>query len=168
MGCLEMRVSKETAGPALKALIAANVHRFLPQYERLTAGHLGDPNRAGVFRDVVDGITVSTVNHITVRAPVIESRLTWELKHPLWVLNVTERRRLDEDGAFIKSAPYDINLDGDLVEAGRFCILPRELFLGALRSDGWSAAGVTIERLRWLDTPYSRDGRVASSLIRFL
>jgi hypothetical protein len=54
-----------------------------------------------------------------------------------------------------------VALSGDLLEGARFLHIPRELFVHALRADGWSAANVTLEQLRWLDVapPELRDLR---------
>jgi hypothetical protein len=46
-----------------------------------------------------------------------------------------------------------VTLVGDLVDAVQFLDIPRELFLEALRSDGWSSAQIVLEQLRWFNIP---------------
>ena len=74
------------------------------------------------------------------------------MTHPAWALSFIERRRL-EGTAFVRSAPYQVSLTGDLVDAARFLGIPRLLFVEALRADGWSPASIVVEQLRWFDIP---------------
>lgn len=144
-------MKKTIAGPSLRALAAAAIGRNLFQLNdgRGTA----DYSRSGSLREEVKAITVFTYNQITVLPPEVKSRLTWEITHPLWTLSFIERRLLDEDGQFVRSAPHQVCLEGDLVEAARFLDIPKELFLDALRADSWSHADTMIEKLRWPSIP---------------
>jgi len=155
------------AGPTLKALVAASMARLLIQKAEAFSGAIGDPARPGVYREEVDGVTLTTTNFVNVVEDDVESRLTWEIAHPLWTLRFSERRML-ESGSFEKAAPYSAALEGDLIDAARFLGLPRELFFGALRADGWTAAQIAIERLRWLDLPYARSGSTLNVILRLL
>jgi hypothetical protein len=105
----------------------------------------------------VKDVTVFTYNEITVLPPDVKSRLTWELTHPRWTLSFVERRMLDGEGDFVKSAPHQVHLEGDLVEAARFLDIPKELFIDALRADGWSHADIIVEKLRWPSIPMLRE-----------
>jgi hypothetical protein len=98
----------------------------------------------------------------------VESRLTWEIKHSLWVLSITDRRLLTDDGSFVRSAPFEASLEGDMVDAARFLQLPRELFFMALRGDGWTSTELTIEQLRWIDGPYVVENHKANAILRLL
>ena len=150
-------MNRTIAGPTLRALASAAVGRLLVQ---LDGGQsIADYSRSGVLKDEVDGVTVRTSNVITVEPPDVQSRLTWEIEHELWALRFTERRALGEDGIFVKTAPHQVILEGDLTEAARYLGIPRELFYEALRADGWSHAAITIEALRWLKIPYFWDQR---------
>ena len=53
----------------------------------------------------------------------------------------------------MRSAPYQVTLVGDLVDAVQFLDIPRDLFIEALRSDGWSSAQIVLEQLRWFNIP---------------
>jgi hypothetical protein len=116
----------------------------------------------------VNGVIVVTTNHITVRPPTVESRLNWEIKHPLWSINIMERREVSLDGTSRRAVPNEVLLEGDLLDAARYFSIPREMFFGALRGDGWSQAQVTVERLRWLNVPYVQEHPATPSVIRFL
>jgi hypothetical protein len=146
-----------SAGPTLRALVAATVNRMLLQSRPPFDRGLGDPRRSGVFRDEVNGVALTTTNHVNVLDCDVESRLVWELTNPLWTLKFVERRRLEQDGSFERVAPYEVSLEGDLIDAARFLRLPRELFFSAVGGDGWTKAEITIEGLRWLDLPYGYD-----------
>src|SRR5262249_29140434 len=89
-------------------------------------------------------------NVISVEPPEIHSRVTWEIRNPSWSLVFTERRRFNL-GKFERYGPYQVALSGDLVESARFLNIPKELFLLALRADGWTSSGIILEQLRWLD-----------------
>lgn len=149
------KVKKTIAGPSLRALVAAAIGRNLIQLD--DGRGLADYSRSGSLREEVHGVTIVTFNVITVVPPDVVSRLTWQINHPLWTLSFTERRALDEDGMFVKSAPHQAWLEGDLANAAAFLGIPRELFLDALRADGWSHSDVIIEKLRWLSVPFGRE-----------
>lgn len=148
-------MKKTIAGPSMRALVAAAVGRNLVQL----SDERGPPDysRSGSLREEVKDITVLTYNLITVVPPDVLSRLTWEITHPMWNLSFTERRMLAEEGVFLKSAPHQVHLEGDLVEAARFLGIAKELFLDALRADGWSHAAIMIEKLRWPSIPMLRE-----------
>lgn len=148
-------VKKTIAGPTLRALAAAAVDRLLIQLD--DGSGLADYSRSGTLRDEISGVTLTTSNVITVEPPAVASKLTWEIIHPRWVLTFTERRMLGDGGNFTKSGPQQLWLEGDLVEAARFLDIPRELFLEALRADGFRHSAIVIEKLRWLNVAYVRD-----------
>lgn len=137
------------AGPSLRALVAAAIGRLFLQLE--VGGPL-DYSVSGERAEERYGLTLAWSNVISVEPPEVHSRLTWEVTHPAWALSFIERRRL-EGTAFVRSAPYQVSLTGDLVEATRFLAIPRLLFIEALRSDGWSPASIVVEQLRWFDIP---------------
>lgn len=137
------------AGPSLRALVAAAIGRLFLQLE--VGGPL-DYSVSGERAEERYGLTLAWSNVISVEPPEVHSRLTWEVTHPAWALSFIERRRL-EGTAFVRSAPYQVSLTGDLVEAARFLAIPRLLFIEALRSDGWSPASIVVEQLRWFDIP---------------
>lgn len=141
-------LDKRIAGPSLNALAAAAIGRVWVQLDVGADPH--DYSMSGVWSGEVEGLTLTRSNVISVEPPEIHSRVTWEIAHPAWSLVFTERRQF-AGGKFARSAPYQVALNGDLLEGARFLRLPRELFLHALRADGWSAANVTLEQLRWLD-----------------
>ena len=144
-------MKKTIAGPSLRALVAAAVGRHLVQ---LNDGQgLADYGRSGSLREEIQDVTVFTYNVISVLPPDVQSRLTWEISHPRWTLSFVERRLLDQSGAFVKSAPHQVCLEGDLVEAARFLEIPKELFLDAICADGWSHAEIVVEKLRWPSMP---------------
>ena len=148
---------KNVAGPSVRALAAAAVGRLLVLLD--DGRGLADYGRSGDVKEEVNGVTLSTSNVITVQRSDVQSRLTWQIVHELWTMRFTERRSMEDDGSFVKSAPHQVSLQGDLVDAARFLGIPRELFYEALRADGWSYADVTIERMRWLNIPYFWDPR---------
>lgn len=141
-------LDKKNAGPSLRALAAAAIGRVWVQLD--VGGDPHDYSMSGVWTSEIEGLTVTRSNVISVEPPEIYSRVTWEIAHPVWSLLFTERRQF-AGGKFTRSAPYQVALRGDLLEGARFLHIPRELFLHALRADGWSAANVTLEHLRWLD-----------------
>jgi hypothetical protein len=141
-------VDKRSAGPSLNALAAAAIGRLWAQLD--VGAHPDDYSLSGVWKGEVDGLTLIRSNVISVEPPEILSRVTWELSHSSWSLTFIERRRFARE-KFVRSAPYQVTLSGDLLEAARFLNIPKELFLQGLRADGWTAATTTIERLRWLD-----------------
>jgi hypothetical protein len=141
-------VDKTCAGPSLRALAAAAIGHL---WIRLDIG--GEPNDyslSGTWKGEVDELTLVRSNVISVEPPEIHSRVTWELTHRSWALTFIERRRF-ADGRFGRSAPYQVTLNGDLLEAARFLNIPREVFFEGLRADGWTPASITLEQLRWLD-----------------
>lgn len=142
-------VTNTQAGPSLRALIAAAIGRLFLQ---LDVGGPLDYSISGERAEELYGLTLAWSNVISVEPPEIHSRLTWEITHPAWTLSFIERRRL-QDTSFVRSAPYQVSLRGDLVDAAQFLDIPRELFIEALRSDGWSRAAIVIEQLRWFDIP---------------
>jgi hypothetical protein len=142
-------VTNTQAGPSLRALVAAAIGRLFLQLE--VGGPL-DYSVSGERAEERYGLTLAWSNVISVEPPEVHSRLTWEVTHPAWALSFIERRRL-EGTAFVRSAPYQVSLTGDLVEAARFLAIPRLLFIEALRSDGWSPASIVVEQLRWFDIP---------------
>ena len=148
-------MKKTIAGPSLRALAAAAVGRNLFQLN--DGGGPADYSRSGTLREEVKDITVFTYNQITVVPPDVQSRLTWEIMHPLWTMSFVERRLLDSEGEFVKSGPHQVRLEGDLVEAARFLGIPKELFLDALRADAWSHSEIMIEKLRWPSIPMVRE-----------
>lgn len=161
-------MNNKVAGPTLRALIAANMGRILSQRGARVPGDLGDPGRSGVFHEDINGVRVTTTNHVKVIEAGVESRLTWDIVHPQWTLKFTERRQLDDDGQFERAAPYEVSLEGDLIDAARFLGLPKELFFGAARADGWSRSAVIIEGLRWIDGPYVQDRGQLNVILRLL
>jgi hypothetical protein len=155
------------AGPTLRALVAATVNRMLLQSRPPFDRSLADPRHSGTFRNEVNGVALTTTNHVDVIESEVQSRLVRELSNPLWVLKFVERRRLEQDGSFERVAPYEVSLEGDLIDAGRYLQLPRPMFFDAVRADGWTTAQVTIERLRWIDGPFileSRNHKIALRL----
>ena len=150
-------MNRIVAGPSLRALAAAAVGRLLVLLDN--GRGLADYSRSGDVKEEVNGVTLSTSNVITVQPEEVQSRLTWEIVHELWTMRFTERRCMEEGGSFVKSAPHQVELEGDLVDAARFLGIPRELFFEALRADGCSHSAITIERLRWLNIPYFWDPR---------
>lgn len=160
-------MTRRTAGPTLRALAAAGIGRVIIQAQATTDA-IADYSRSGNYRDEIHGVKLATSNVITVDVPDVESRFTWEITHPFWTLKFTERRRLSDEGSFVKSAPYEVILEGDLVDAARFLRLPRELFFEAVRADGWTATEATIERLRWLDMPYVTDDQSLKVVMKLL
>jgi hypothetical protein len=151
-------LDKTIAGPSLNALAGASIGRVWVQLD--IGGDPHDYSMSGVWKGEVDGLTLTRSNVISVEPPEIHSRVTWEISHPVWSLVFTERRQF-AGRRFARSAPYQVALSGDLLEGARFLHIPRELFVHALRADGWSAANVTLEQLRWLDVapPELRDLR---------
>ena len=141
-------VNKRRAGPSLNALAAAAIGRLWVQLD--VGAHADDYSFSGVWKGDVDGLTLVRANVISVEPPEVHSRVTWELTHTSWSLTFIERRQL-VSGKFMKSAPYQVSLSGDLLEAARFLNIPKELFLQVLRADGWTPASITLEQLRWLD-----------------
>lgn len=148
-------MKRAVAGPTLRALVAAVIGRMFIQCGD-EAG-IADYGRSGVSKDEIKGVQFSADNLITVESKAVRSRINWEVAHSQWTLRFVERRQMDGNGAFVKSAPYQISLLGDLLEAARFLGIARTMFLDALRADGWSPADVAIEGLRWIDTPYSAE-----------
>lgn len=148
-------MDKTSAGPTLNALAAAAIGLLWIQLD--IGGGPEDYSLSGVWTGEVDDLTVVRSNVISVEPPEIHSRVTWELTHPSWSLTFIERRRFT-DGRFKRSAPYQVALRGDLLEAARFLNIPKELFLLGLRADGWSSPSVTLEQLRWLDIPGEAKG----------
>lgn len=143
------------AGPSLRALAAAAIGKNLVQLYDGQAH--ADYSRSGTLREEVKDITVFTYNEITVLPPDVKSRRKWEITHPLWTLSFVERRMLDEEGEFVKSGPHQVWLEGDLGEAARFLGIPKELFMDALRGDGWGHADMVVEKLRWPSMPMLRE-----------
>ena len=141
-------MDKRCAGPSLNALAAAAIGRLWVQLD--VGAQPDDYSLAGVWKGEVDGLTLVRANVISVEPPEIHSRVTWELSHSSWSLTFIERRQF-VSGKFMRSAPYQVSLSGDLLEAARFLNIPKELFLQGLRADGWTSASTTLERLRWLD-----------------
>lgn len=144
-------VNKTIAGPSLRALAAAAVGRNLIQLDH--GPGCADYSRSGALREEVKDVTVLTYNIITVAPPDVQSRLTWEFNHPRWALSFVERRELDTDGTFVKSGPHQVWLEGDLVEAARFLGIAKELFVDAVRADGWSHSDIMIGKMRWPNIP---------------
>jgi len=151
-------VKSSSAGPTLRAIVAAHARARLARDGALFEDLRADRRRSGTRREELNGLVLTATNALAVRAGEVESRLTWDVAHPAWSLRLVERARMAEDGTFEKVAPYEVHLQGDLVDAARFLGLAREIFFDALRADGWTAAEATVERLRWLDTPYVPDG----------
>ena len=143
-------MDKRLAGPSLNALAAAAIGRLLVELDMGADPH--DYSLSGVSTREIDGLTLVRSNVISVESPQIHSRMTWEMRHSGWSLIFTERRHFNGE-KFVRSAPYQVALAGDFVEAARFLNIPRELFVEALRGDGWSAASITVEKLRWLPAP---------------
>ena len=143
-------VDKRSAGPTLKALAAAAVGRLLLQLDAGADPH--DYSFSGGWSAEIDGLSLSRSTIISVQPPDVDSRVTWEIRDAAWSLVFIERRQFTGD-KFARSAPYEVALGGDLLEAARFLNIPKELFLQALRADGWSAASTVLERLRWLPAP---------------
>ena len=141
-------MNRSCAGPSLSALAAAAIGRLWIQLD--IGAEPTDYNLSGVWTGEIDDLTLVRSNVISVEPPEIHSRVTWQLTHPSWYLTFIERRRF-ATGKFVRSAPYQVKLGGDLLEAARFLNIPKELFLLGLRADGWSSASVTLEKLRWLD-----------------
>ena len=137
------------AGPSLRALVAAAIGRLFLQLE--VGGPL-DYSVSGERAEERYGLTLAWSNVISVEPPEVHSRLIWDISCPAWQLCFIERRRL-EGTTFVRSAPYQVTLVGDLVDAVQFLDIPRELFLEALRSDGWSSAQIVLEQLRWFNIP---------------
>lgn len=136
------------AGPSLNALAAAAIGRLVIQLDIGADPH--DYSMSGVWTGEVDGLTLVRSNVISIEPPEIHSRVTWEMRDPSWSLIFTERRRFNL-GKFETCAPYQVALSGDLLEAARFLNIPKELFLMALRADGWTSSRIVLEQLRWLD-----------------
>lgn len=143
-------MTKNVAGPSLRALAAAAIGRLFLQLD--IGGEPPDYSISGTRTDEINGVTLTRSNTISVEPPEIHSRLTWAITCPAWELCFIERRRLEET-AFVRSAPYQVTLIGDLVDAVQFLDIPRELFIEALRSDGWSSAQIIVEQLRWFNIP---------------
>ena len=143
-------LDKRLAGPSLNGLAAGSIERLLVQLDMGADPH--DYSLSGTWTRDLDGLTLVRSNVISVEAPQIYSRVTWEFTHSAWSLVFTERRRLI-GRRFAKSAPYQVALKGDLLEAARFLSIPKELFLQALRADGWSGGSMILEQLRWLPGP---------------
>lgn len=141
-------VDKRSAGPSLTALAAAAIDRLWIQLD--VGADLEEYSMSGVWKGDLEGLSLTRTNLISVEPPDIHSRVTWEVDHGTWSLVFVERRRLT-DGKFVRSAPYQVSLQGDLLEAARFLRMPKELFFQGLRADGWPAASITLEKLRWLD-----------------
>lgn len=141
-------VDKRCAGPSLNALAAAAIGRLWVQLD--VGAQPDDYSLSGVWKGEVDGLTLFRANVISVEPPEIHSRVTWVLTHASWSMTFIERRQLVA-GKFIRSAPYQVSLKGDLLEAARFLNIPKEIFLQVLRADGWTRASITLEKLRWLD-----------------
>jgi hypothetical protein len=141
---------KRSAGPSLKALAAAAIGRLVLQLD--LGADPPDYSLAGVWRGEIAGLTLVRTTVISIEPPDVDSRVTWEIRHAAWSLTFIERRQFTGD-KFARSAPYQVALSGDLLEAARFLNIPKELFLQALRADGWSAASTTLEQLRWLPAP---------------
>src|SRR4051812_34716690 len=99
------------AGPTLRALVAATVDRMLLQNVPPFDRGVGDPRSFGLFRNEVDGISLTTNNYVNVVEADVESRLTWELMSRSWILKIVERRRLEEGGSFGRVAPYQVSLE---------------------------------------------------------
>ncbi len=148
-------MDKTSAGPTLNALAAAAIGLLWIQLD--IGGGPEDYSLSGAWTGEIGNLTVVRSNVISVEPPEIHSRVTWELTHPSWSLIFIERRRFVE-GKFKRSAPYQVALSGDLLEAARFLNIPKELFLLGLRADGWTASSVTVEKLRWLDLPGEANG----------
>jgi hypothetical protein len=159
-------VKDRTAGASLQAIVAAEAARRVAHYGGLFSGRIADPGRSGVSREEAHGVVLITTNYVNVVKGNVESRLTWHVAHRRWNLRVTARSRLTADGSFEKVAPYQVGLDGDLLDAARYLGLAREIFFDALRADGWTQREVSIESLRWLDLPYVPDAREPSQPLR--
>lgn len=147
-------VDKRSAGPSLNALAAAAIGRLWVQLD--VGADSEEYSLSGVWKGEIDELSLVRSNMISVEPPDILSRVTWELRHPSWSIAFIERRRL-ADGKFVRSAPYQVSFSGDLLEAGRFLSIPKELFFQGLRADGWPPASITLEKLRWLDIPGEKD-----------
>ena len=143
-------VTKNVAGPSLRALAAAAIGRLFLQLD--IGAEPPDYSMSGTRTEDINGLTLTRSNTISVEPPEIHSRLTWDITCPAWELCFIERRRLDGT-SFVRSAPYQVTLVGDLVDAVQFLDIPRELFIEALRSDGWSSAQIVLEQLRWFNIP---------------
>ncbi len=148
-------MKRAIAGPTMRALIAAAIGRVFVQCGS-DAG-VADYRKSGVSAGDINGVQLRTENCISIEPGCIQARLNWEIRHAKWTLRFTERRELDEDGAFVRAAPYQIALLGDLLEAARFLGLARTMYLDALKADGWSANDVTVEGLRWVEVPYGAE-----------
>lgn len=114
-------LDKTTAGPSLNALAAAAIGRVLLQLDVGPDPH--DYGLSGSWTTEVEGLTLTRSNVISVEPPEIYSRVTWEISHPAWLLIFTERRQLT-GGKFARSAPYQVVVSGDLLEAARFLHVP--------------------------------------------
>jgi|SRR5215210_1742834 len=141
-------IDKRWAGPSLNALLAAAIGRIWIQLD--IGAEPNDYSLSGVWKGEVDGLTLVRSNVISVEPPQIHSRVTWQLDHSSWSLRIIERRQF-AGGKFLRSAPYQVSLSGDLLDGARFLNIPKELFLLVLRADGWSPASITLEALRWLE-----------------
>lgn len=144
-------MKRAIAGPTLRALVASALGRVFAQVG--DDGAVADYRRSGTSCGSFNGVDLRTDNVLTIEPGSVRSRMVWEIANLDWTLHFTERRELDAEGHFVKSAPYQIALIGDLLEAARFLGIPRQMFLDSLRADGWSAFDVTIESLRWIDVP---------------
>lgn len=148
-------MKRAIAGPTLRALVAAAIGRVFVQCGN-EAG-VADYRNSGTSVGEVNGVQLRTENVITVASDHVQSRMNWEIGQDSWTLRFVERRRLNDEGSFVKSAPYQVALLGDLIDAARFLGLPRAMYLDALKADGWSPADVVIESLRWVDAPHGTE-----------
>ena len=96
------------------------------------------------------------------------SSLSCSIIHALWTITFTDRRQLVQGLRFERVAPRTATIQGDLLDAARYLDIPRELFFSALKADGWTAAEIAVDSLRWLDLPYSSGIAGRSVLTRFL
>lgn len=145
-------MKRAIAGPTLRGLVATAIGRVFAQVG--DEGGVADYRCSGTSTGFFGGVQLKTNNVLAVDEDAVRSRMAWEIGHPDWTLHFTERRQLAPEGSFVKSAPYQIALLGDLLEAARFLEIPRQMFFDALRVDGWSAAETTVESLRWTDARF--------------
>lgn len=154
----------QTAGPTLRALLAARIDRDLRLNAGTSGGVSADRGRPGMRDARIGDIRSVATNEVD----DAQSRLSWEVAHPLWRLRFQDRRTRGEGGGFVRTAPQLVSLDGDLLDAARFLEIGRDQFFAAVRADGWSRADVTVQRLRWLDAPSARDGSTLQAMMRLL
>ena len=154
----------QTAGPTLRAMVAARIDRDLRMNAWMRGGGGADRGRPGTRDATVGGIRSVATNEVD----DARSCLSWEVAHPLWRLRFQDRRVRGDNGGFVRTAPQSVSLDGDLLDAARFLEIGRDQFFAAVRADGWSRAEVTVQRLRWLDAPPAQGGAALQTMMRLL